>query len=1069
MIVLYNSLFPFCIIVVLLLCLSSVYSFNFEPRLAIVKYGPKGSYFGYSVSQHIIDDLRGEEPLLLVGAPKARSTHPYYNRTGQLYKCPVTDSYEGCDILNVEDKIFPTNETQPYEDLRYDLEDQWLGVAVKSQGKGKKVVTCAHRHTQKGPGFRWGQGICYSLNQSLDLHRVWQPCLNGPVRRAHEEFGFCQVGTSADVSAENHLLLGTPGTYTWRGTIFNNNIRFGIKDNKLWHHGPLSESVSPVDKYSYLGMSVTSGYFLHKNMSFISGAPRSNGTGQVIFLKEKVSSEPELNVEMILNGEQFGSQFGYSVLAMDIDNDNKSELIVGAPFFYNGTRGFGGVAYVYLNKNFKISHKADQILTGIPSQSLEARFGFALSSLGDINKDGFNDLAIGAPYDDGGGAVYIFLGSSKGFKPKPIQVIRGDHIAWASKNNPPLKTFGYSLSGGMDMDKNQYPDLLVGCYESDAVVLLRTRRVVNLSVQMKKNLRNIDPRSTRCRDVPSSEGPCFQISFCLRAYTKEGRLSSFGAKYRIEAETFQEKKTIIPRVKFYTSRESDTPQIVERRVTLSSNSDSCFDENVMVKENIDIFKSVKFQLKILLDESPPDHSPSPFGLVSLDPYPILDQEKAVEVFDAHFIRACKGGDVCESDLNIEAHFKQSRDSTVGLKNNQIQLENDEIYLDVTVENRGEPAYDAYLYVYHPDIAFSSKKYIAGESGDCKRVSSTLLSCFLGNPFKRSKAQFQILFDSEDLPETAVQMKVELYANTTSLNTGVGKISRTIQADLIRNAELEIRGASYPSGVWYGGDVYGESAMKEAQDVGSQVTHSYSITSQGPYFPKEIGVLIEWPYSVATRHGEGKWLLYLMRTMVIGGGECQVEDGEVNPLGLRDLAYESGTPAPLIKSRAKRQAPVSARKVIEDGKTLNIVTFDCRNRDGRTATAKCYKIRCNVKMRQGQPSTIMLTGRLWNSTFVEDYAEDVNQVHIISRASLDLDRSVRQSKTSDDSSFAVTRAYPDLPLLPASRIPLWIIIMSVLLGILLLVLLTVCLWRCGFFIRMKPGYIAAPMDDKDFNY
>ena len=37
----------------------------------------------------------------------------------------------------------------------------------------------------------------------------------------------------------------------------------------------------------------------------------------------------------------------------------------------------------------------------------------------------------------------------------------------------PLKTFGSSLSGGMDLDENGYPDLVVGAYESGQVVLLR--------------------------------------------------------------------------------------------------------------------------------------------------------------------------------------------------------------------------------------------------------------------------------------------------------------------------------------------------------------------------------------------------------------------------------------------------------------------------------------------------------------------------------------------------------------------------------------------------------------------
>ena len=47
------------------------------------------------------------------------------------------------------------------------------------------------------------------------------------------------------------------------------------------------------------------------------------------------------------------------------------------------------------------------------------------------------------------------------------QVIPGEELGL-----PGLATFGYSLSGRMDVDENFYPDLLVGSL-SDHVVLLR--------------------------------------------------------------------------------------------------------------------------------------------------------------------------------------------------------------------------------------------------------------------------------------------------------------------------------------------------------------------------------------------------------------------------------------------------------------------------------------------------------------------------------------------------------------------------------------------------------------------
>jgi integrin alpha 7 len=101
----------------------------------------------------------------------------------------------------------------------------------------------------------------------------------------------------------------------------------------------------------------------------------------------------------------------------------KSDLVVGAPF-YMDTKGGGGAVYVYLNdRGFRSNHPYVR-LTG----PKESRFGIALSSAGDLNKDGFEDLAVGAPYADeetgprGFGAVYIFLGSKDGLITEAAQV-----------------------------------------------------------------------------------------------------------------------------------------------------------------------------------------------------------------------------------------------------------------------------------------------------------------------------------------------------------------------------------------------------------------------------------------------------------------------------------------------------------------------------------------------------------------------------------------------------------------------------------------------------------------------
>lgn len=55
-----------------------------------------------------------------------------------------------------------------------------------------------------------------------------------------------------------------------------------------------------------------------------------------------------------------------------------------------------------------------------------------------------------------------------------------------------MKTFGFSLSGGVDVDKNGYPDLVVGSVTRDVVTILRTRPVISIAAKHKTAKKYID-------------------------------------------------------------------------------------------------------------------------------------------------------------------------------------------------------------------------------------------------------------------------------------------------------------------------------------------------------------------------------------------------------------------------------------------------------------------------------------------------------------------------------------------------------------------------------------------------
>lgn len=70
------------------------------------------------------------------------------------------------------------------------------------------------------------------------------------------------------------------------------------------------------------------------------------------------------------------------------------------------------------------------------------------------------DVVIGAPYEEGNGAVYIYLGSSKGIRLHPTngyyQRIAASDFVGSFLN---LRGFGISLAAA-DFDNNGYPGIL---------------------------------------------------------------------------------------------------------------------------------------------------------------------------------------------------------------------------------------------------------------------------------------------------------------------------------------------------------------------------------------------------------------------------------------------------------------------------------------------------------------------------------------------------------------------------------------------------------------------------------
>lgn len=106
-------------------------------------------------------------------------------------------------------------------------------------------------------------------------------------------------------------------------------------------------------------------------------------------------------------GNSATAQFGYSVAnAGDVNGDGFGDVIVGAPYQdVNGTDS--GRAFLYLGSAAGLSPGPSWIQTGAGAN---ARFGIDVAGAGDVNADGFSDVIIGAIGQGANGAAYVYLG-----------------------------------------------------------------------------------------------------------------------------------------------------------------------------------------------------------------------------------------------------------------------------------------------------------------------------------------------------------------------------------------------------------------------------------------------------------------------------------------------------------------------------------------------------------------------------------------------------------------------------------------------------------------------------------
>lgn len=127
---------------------------------------------------------------------------------------------------------------------------------------------------------------------------------------------------------------------------------------------------------------------------------------------------------------------------------------------------------------------------------LNGRFGTALGKIGDLNGDGYNDIAISAPFEDNG-AVYIHLGGPEGVSAKASQRIVAPSELPSAYEDVTSSMFGHSISRGVDIDSNGYRDLAIGSPNSESVYIYKSYPVVDVNVRIIPSKTQLSLEDTR--------------------------------------------------------------------------------------------------------------------------------------------------------------------------------------------------------------------------------------------------------------------------------------------------------------------------------------------------------------------------------------------------------------------------------------------------------------------------------------------------------------------------------------------------------------------------------------------
>ncbi|XP_043931197.1 integrin alpha-4 [Protopterus annectens] len=987
-------------IVSLWLFLGLTVAYNLDMEHPLMYSGPNGSLFGYSVQLHSHESVKW----LLAGAPKANwSSSTSIKNPGAIFKCSVEDNPEmTCEQLHIGEPPFEICG----KTCRAEADAQWFGISLSRQLKENgDILACGHRWKNifYMKHDKLPLGICYRIPSNLEtsMSRRLCPCYQDYHRKFGEQYGSCQAGISSFFT-QDLVIMGAPGAHYWTGAIMMTNIT----DNMSYR---LNDNEGAVRFGSYLGYAVGAGHFVSPSSTeIIGGAPQQEQTGRAyIFSYER----NKLKILFEDKGKKIGSYFGAAVCAADLNADGLSDLLIGAPT-YSTVREEGRV-YVYINNGNAKMNESFIELSG--SDMYAARFGDTISNLGDIDNDGFEDVAVGAPHeDDLQGAVYIYNGRKNGISHSFSQKIKGQQV----RNG--LSMFGHSISGGIDIDGNGYSDVAVGAFLSDSAVVLRTRAVAIVEASM--DLPESFNRSIKECFLYGQPTACMNLTLCFKYRGKEvpGHIVLF---YNLTADS-QRTPDRLSRFYFITNGTSD---VTSDRVNIKHTAESCKTHRAYIRKDVrDLLTPVHFEATYQLG----DHIVPSKDSNQLSPLKPILQQREGEINAIRnktiFARYCVWKN-CSANLKVQGSF-----AVPGMENKSYLTVGavKALKLKVSLMNDGDDAYNTRLYitlprnVYFSRILASDESYISCEANDSYSETGVMLNCHVGNFYLESlsKTDISFLLDTSKLIR-AENFDILINATCDNENLDIQQDNLAFVSFPLRHeVDLLVTGSVSPQLV-----VFEDESNLPVECKVDKVDFTFHVVNRGPSIAPHTKLQIMIPNAVVPVDAQ----LCDIQNVKTTVGDCQIIDENFIPNDFDDCTTVNKSTTFLEDVVDFFSSPT--RRIIH-----------CSAED-----ARCLQVICMFgEIESGMEATVYVYMRIIPQRLSVARA---TKVPIISSATIS---SMDDAKTIPINGIQTVQVILEghkLQRISGVKAKL-ITIGSCVIGIFLFLLITYILWKCGFFKR-----------------